>query len=320
MLRDITAKSKSLLFKIRRVFLAWLEGFRLQTGWERGAAFAVGVLVLLSVGFYTYTFPLGLGHFWDVLVAVVLAAIGGWIVFWIGKWVLGGLFKLPVGLWVVIAIGIIVGLEVWGERTWLHWVFNLGLVGAAALAGIAVFALGRGEWHTALLRKKIFLSVMGVLGIGMLTWFGVLFFSPGDEAVHLPVQVALGAPALDSENPGESGPYSVQVLTYGSGLDKHRRAFGEQAALITDPVNAANYVSFSGFSARLMEFYWGFTETNLPLNGRVWYPEGEGPFPLVLIVHGNHNQVDFSDEGYAYLGELLASRGFIAVSVDENFL
>ena len=28
----------------------------------------------------------------------------------------------------------------------------------------------------------------------------------------------------------------------------------------------------------------------------------------------------YSDEGYAYLGELLASRGFIAISVDENFL
>ncbi len=46
----------------------------------------------------------------------------------------------------------------------------------------------------------------------------------------------------------------------------------------------------------------------------------EGPFPLVLIVHGNHAMEDFSDPGYAYLGEHLASRGFIVVSVDENFL
>jgi hypothetical protein len=29
---------------------------------------------------------------------------------------------------------------------------------------------------------------------------------------------------------------------------------------------------------------------------------------------------DFSDTGYAYLGEQLASRGFIVISVDENFL
>jgi hypothetical protein len=40
----------------------------------------------------------------------------------------------------------------------------------------------------------------------------------------------------------------------------------------------------------------------------------------VLIVHGQHPMEDFSDPGYAYLGELLASRGFIVASVDENYL
>ena len=69
-----------------------------------------------------------------------------------------------------------------------------------------------------------------------------------------------------------------------------------------------------------MPRYWGFGFDKLPLNGRVWFPEGIGPFPLVLIVHGNHAMKDFSDPGYDYLGTLLASRGFIAVSVDENFL
>jgi dienelactone hydrolase len=58
----------------------------------------------------------------------------------------------------------------------------------------------------------------------------------------------------------------------------------------------------------------------LPRNAQVWYPDGEGPFPLVLVVHGNHNMTDFSEPGYRYLGELLASRGFIVASVDENFL
>ena len=46
----------------------------------------------------------------------------------------------------------------------------------------------------------------------------------------------------------------------------------------------------------------------------------QAPCPLVLIVHGNHGMESFSDPGYAYLGELLASQGFIVVSVDENFL
>ena len=49
-------------------------------------------------------------------------------------------------------------------------------------------------------------------------------------------------------------------------------------------------------------------------------PRGDGPFPLALIVHGNHSMEDYSDPGYAYLGELLASRGIIMASVDENFI
>ena len=49
-------------------------------------------------------------------------------------------------------------------------------------------------------------------------------------------------------------------------------------------------------------------------------PEGDGPFPLVLIVHGNHAMGDFSEPGYAYLGEHLASRGMVTVSIDQDFL
>ena len=56
------------------------------------------------------------------------------------------------------------------------------------------------------------------------------------------------------------------------------------------------------------------------MQGRVWLPDGKGPFPLALIVHGNHEMADYSDTGYAYLGELFASRGVITVSIDENFL
>lgn len=69
----------------------------------------------------------------------------------------------------------------------------------------------------------------------------------------------------------------------------------------------------------LRQWYWGFDFKHFPVNGRVWYPDGPGPFPLVLIVHGNHSMEEYSDPGYAYLGEHLASRGFIFVSVDENF-
>ena len=108
-------------------------------------------------------------------------------------------------------------------------------------------------------------------------------------------------------------------LSYGSGTDRHRPEYAEEADLLTESVNASSYVYFRGWQEQIREWYWGFGMSEVPLNALVWYPLGEGPFPLVLIVHGNHNMTDFSEPGYDYLGELLASRGFIVASVDENF-
>ncbi|UTR10639.1 alpha/beta hydrolase [Evansella sp. LMS18] len=122
---------------------------------------------------------------------------------------------------------------------------------------------------------------------------------------------------IPAGNPGEPGDYDVISFTYGSGQDRHRPEFGEETDLLSASVDASEYIDRW---TRDREHFWGFDETKLPLNGRVWMPDGEGPFPLLLMVHGNHRMENFSDGGYGYLGELLASRGFIAVSVDENFL
>ncbi|MGB7202059.1 MAG: hypothetical protein WBD16_07300 [Pyrinomonadaceae bacterium] len=58
----------------------------------------------------------------------------------------------------------------------------------------------------------------------------------------------------------------------------------------------------------------------VPLHGVARVPRGDGPFPLVLIVHGNHDPTDPSYPGYDYLLDLLASHCMIAVSVEEDFL
>ena len=121
---------------------------------------------------------------------------------------------------------------------------------------------------------------------------------------------------IEAPNPALEGPYQYRTYFYGSGNDKHRKEYAEGVNFKTEPVDGNPFVDYSNNMPR----YWGFGFDTLPLNGRVWFPEGPGPFPLVLIVHGNHAMKDFSDPGYEYLGTLLASRGFIAVSVDENFL
>jgi hypothetical protein len=121
---------------------------------------------------------------------------------------------------------------------------------------------------------------------------------------------------IDAPDPSLDGPYSYHTYFYGSGEDKHRKEYGKDVDFKTEPVDASPFVEVYDYIPR----YWGFDFDSLPLNGRVWFPDGDGPFPLVLIVHGNHKMKHFSDPGYEYLGKMLASHGFITVSVDENFL
>ena len=125
---------------------------------------------------------------------------------------------------------------------------------------------------------------------------------------------------INAPNPGVKGTFAVKTLYYGSGTDKRRAEFRDSVTLKTKTVDASPFVSIDPPQAKAREKDWGFGTSKFPINGRVWYPDGAGPFPLILIVHGNHNPLDYSDPGYGYLGELLASRGFILVSVDENFI
>jgi len=131
----------------------------------------------------------------------------------------------------------------------------------------------------------------------------------------------LAGVSLDAPNPGVEGTHDVGRFYYGSGTDRRRDVFRDSVLLRTRAVNATPFLrGVDQKEAKKRWKYWGFNEKALPLNGRVWYPVGEGPFPLVLIVHGNHNMKEYSDPGYDYLGELFASRGFITVSVDMNFI
>lgn len=57
------------------------------------------------------------------------------------------------------------------------------------------------------------------------------------------------------------------------------------------------------------------------INGIMGVPEGDGPFPLVLITHGSHsndNEKLRFDTGFRYLVEELAKQGLVAVSMDMS--
>lgn len=132
--------------------------------------------------------------------------------------------------------------------------------------------------------------------------------------------VVLSQQTITAPNPADVGSFKVLRLYYGSGTDKQRAEFRDSVTMKTKPVDVSPFATVGPTQVDDRKKFWGFDMKQVPLNARVWYPDGPGPFPLVLVVHGNHNPEDFSDPGYGYLGELLASRGFILASIDENFI
>ncbi len=172
-------------------------------------------------------------------------------------------------------------------------------------------------------KKTIALAGL-LLGIGGMITFSVWYLPKGfklSPVVHAAAFSADRIPHIDIPSPAEKGPYKVGYLSYGSGNDNHRNAFKDQVTIKTNSINGTSFLdNWNGFSGWWRSKYWGFDATKIPLNAHVWYPEGDGVFPLALIVHGDHHMQDFSAYGYDYLGELLASRGIILASVDQNFL
>lgn len=137
---------------------------------------------------------------------------------------------------------------------------------------------------------------------------------------HSDASTVLAHRTISAPNPGTPGELSVKKLFYGSGKDIRRPEFRDSIAYKTATVDASAFARMDPELAKSRKKYWGYDNKAFPLNARVWYPEGDGPYPLVLVVHGNHNMKEFSDPGYAWLGEFLASKGYVLASIDENFL
>ena len=167
------------------------------------------------------------------------------------------------------------------------------------------------------------LGLFGSLSLAML----LLLFLPGsslktgdrpDKAMlALPYTGVLPNNSTDPLiDPSLSGDYHFSIYYYASSEQKIAPYPG-QKVISSRKVDASELLE--GWNG-IRELMLGFKDNDMPLNAKVWFPEGNGPFPLTLIVHGNHNSGDRSDGGYDYLGELLASRGIIAASVDENYL
>jgi len=200
---------------------------------------------------------------------------------------------------------------------------DVAVKGQAAVVLTVLMALGLLGGGTALIRasgwtwRRAVCIIAG--GLSLLALITLLILPGWDVEANNRPSVTTSLDGLP--DPGLPGALAFRRFTYGSGTDRQRSEFASGVTLRSRSVDGARLIDgWEGASGWARTRYWGFDAKALPLNGRVWMPEGAGPFPVVLIVHGNHHMEDFSDLGYAWLGEQFASHGVVAVSVDENFL
>jgi dienelactone hydrolase len=297
---------------------------RLRPGPEtrRGAVWGTLAAAAVCIAIAGLTARTGFGYAFDFGLAILLAVV------------LIPVIALSVALLLTIArqlprlaTGIIVGacaiiMMVWmPPQLGFPMAIVIGLAEGVLGATIAAFIAGR--FGEAALSKKIVTVSLCLMAVAFNVWLVWLFVHQGstEELIAWEPPTASMPAKLAAVDPADNGPYKVKTLFYGVGNDIRRPEYGPSVAIKTRTVDASVFFKdFKGWKRWARKKYWGFDLDKLPLNARVWYPDGDGPFPLALIVHGNHNMADFSDPGYAYLGELLASRGFILASIDENFL
>lgn len=277
------------------------------------------VPTIILTGIYGYHFLTGLSPIIMMIAAVivgVLVQLLFFLLFKLIRYVFKGIPEIYI-LAILSGVATMVSLKLYG----FGWpdILYYSLLASALLSLIGLW------WFVKTKSLLSFLTlVFSLFGLG----YGIyLLANEGSDPYNndFPAfRMSEGERTLSAkgiESPASPGDYNVTTFTYGSGRDTRRIEYSQDVRFRTPTVDASLILpEWKGKKKKWREQFWGFGVTEFPLNGRVYMPEGDGPFPLVLVVHGNHNMIDFSDNGYGYLGNLLASRGIITVSVDENFI
>jgi dienelactone hydrolase len=288
-----------------------------------GAAVGAVLVTILFAAWLASSLRSGLGTFVDV---VIVAVVTGLALALLGSAVI--LVRRVLIAWPPLLVAALLA-----SFAFLLVVFDAldagGRVGLVISAGLVLLAAAFGGALALVTRpagvltrgRRVASLVLFVVIDAVCIVLAVWVWSPGIDPYVAREPLTLASATLGAEDPSQRGRFEVRSLTYGSGTDRRRPEYARGVAFRTAPLDASRMLhTLHGFKGAARRWYWGFGAEALPLNARVWYPAGDGPFPLVLVVHGNHRMEVPSEPGYAYLGELLASRGFIVASIDENFL
>lgn len=190
--------------------------------------------------------------------------------------------------------------------------YTPSIILALILAGSFLFFIRSFYAFFLLHRKSPTLFLTLVLSFLLTVGGGYFVLGSGLPYNYVKAYLSLQTEKIRTEDIKEVplGPLKTASIDYGT----------NSKILKSRTTNLSNYVVYEGFTKKIRDFYWGYSIDKVPLKGRIWYPKEGGSYPVMFIVHGNHTMTTPSYLGYAYLGEYLASYGYVVVSVDESFL
>ncbi|CAM2722322.1 unnamed protein product [Rotaria socialis] len=275
----------------------------LDLGYGSFANFVVFLIymstVIWIISFVMYILIITIVFFWKKSSSIHQQLSYGTVSFFVGSFLTCALFMLAVAM-----------------RTGSGPVgFGLGL--ALALSHVIfIGGIAAAIFYDTKRLKILFaaLAIIGCVVVSLILWY---YLNDGYATKINAITPTERFPHNLTHDPSLNGNYSYGFLTYGSGMD-NRIDYGLKASIITPTIDLSSIITLSTFNKQNFQF----DESTLPLNGRIWYPTNtsSGPYPIVLMVHGNHMSTGSSENGYEYLSTMLASQGFFTVSVDQNFL
>lgn len=251
------------------------------------------------------------------IIGVVITLILGTLLIKLLSIIIKALFKIDIQTWIYLC-------------ALTYTIINLAITGGSGsvtmspviisiIMILAFVAFSRGIW--ALCKNKVhtptILITVGISGCIMIAAF-ILIGSKGFEDTYISSYLELNTQEQESteiagmENIQKNGEYTVESLEYSP---------YKEVDMVSGTVDLSMYVqAASGLNGIYREMVQNYSVDAAPIAGTIWYPLEANNCPVLFFIHGNHSIRTDSYLGYEYLGEYLASHGYVVVSVDENVL
>ena len=255
--------------------------------------------------------PEWLGYTIVVVVCILVGIVARAIVGWVATLFLRGGSEEFISALMILAVTV-------GGVGYLAFRMNhIEIVVIGSIIGLFLILFLKSAWSFLIGKRYTKFNgsviVLGVVFIGVSIYF---LNSKGFEDTYIKtyLQLEQSAPLLTEaeskkfQSSVQGGEYTVLTATYDL----------SDADITSKTVNLTSYAQNKGFAGYVKEKYQGYGLNKVPLRGKIWYPRELKNCPTLFIIHGNHDYIEESYLGYEYLGQYLASYGYVMVSIDQN--